>query len=207
MSGDADKIHTTRADSVWLDTSALTIAIPSKHAAGSVLFFSNTRLQPSPYAVALRIDNVEEDGDLVESLMWLVGDPWNQGGLSGCIDGCRDHHLNEKQVLGLSPKDFRTRIELGISAPVTDGSELGWSNGVGLVATGQFGFRLVGGVKRQFGQPFPRLVDPDNWTSHDKFLASRPVAREWIRDWRIALRKPDTNDLLASFAVARSSAA
>ena len=201
-----DLPNEVEAKRLWLSTENLTSAIPSKHPAGSVLFFPNTRHPLSEYAIALRVDHIDDGGDLNEALMWLRGDPWGQGDLTGFIDNCRDHHLNDKQVLGLAPSRFKTQLQIELTGAATAGTEISWQNGVGLVATGHFGFMLVGGVKAQYNRTLVRLIDPSTWSSDEKVFTLRPIAREWLRDWRIALRKPSTDDLLTTFSIKRAAA-
>ncbi|HOY77150.1 MAG TPA: hypothetical protein PLN33_05050 [Hyphomonadaceae bacterium] len=178
----------SNSSALWSRTTELTSAIPSKHSAGSVLFFPNTKRQSTEYSIALRIDHVEEEGgDIVETLMWLGNDPWDEGNLAGSIDGCRDHHLNEKQVLGLSWQRFKPELQVNLSGSVTDGSALARNDAIGLVAIGPFGFRLVGGVKGRYGQLSTRFIDPTNWSSHEPTTRSPIIAREWLHDWQLIL--------------------
>src|SRR5690348_164918 len=165
----------------WIPLSLVTFAKPSATPPGSLVFvppYSNRSVEPSP---AMRFDAHDDDGTVFEFLLWLRGGPWGPDKAQRTVTKCQDFHSNDASVPALVPGP-RTRIEVDIDFDGPSVDDTSWHRANGLVASGEFGARIVG-LDHFEHRAIAYPIDVSTWKYDPR--ANRQPATHWYQSWRI----------------------
>lgn len=156
---------------------------PSEHPSGTLLAIPRRSKEIIEPCWAVRFDYVV-DGGKEPWLLYLNEPPF---GPRANVAKCRDFHSDDDAVLGTIDGMTERTVEIDSKGWIP-GSQIAPDQAAGLVAIGEFGFRVIGWFERGYGHQYP-YIDGSAWTATSGETISRTVTT-YAKTWCLRVRFP-----------------